>query len=85
MERILVHPSHAVLIGQDPQCEPPVTIDCRRCSAHGAVGPMGTDNWRLDAPCAAFDVVVLSIGLCLSLEFEDIDDSGALVGAAAVT
>ena len=85
MERILVHPTHAILITGVPGYPLPATIDCRRCSAHGVVTPYGTDNWRLDAPCAAFDVVVLSIGLCLSLEFDNIGDLGGLDGAVAVT
>jgi len=85
MVRILVHPSHAILIGTDLQCDPPVTIDCQRCTAHGAVEAHSTDNWRLDGPCAAFDAAVLSLGLCLSLEFADIPDSGALAGAAAAS
>ena len=80
MARILVHPTHDVLIVADPECAPLVTIDCRRCTAGGYAEHPNSDSWRLDVPCGAFDVVALSLGLCLSLEFEDIGVSGAPVG-----
>ena len=85
MVRILVHPTHDILIAVDPEFVPPVTIDCRRCTAHGAVEHRSMDNWRLDVPCGAFDAVGLSSGLCLSLEFEDIGASVAPGGGAEDT
>ena len=79
MARILVHPTHDVLIIVDPEFAPPVTIDCRRCTAHGAVEHPNTDNWRLDAPCGAFDAAALFSGLCLSLEFGAEGIAGSVV------
>jgi len=81
MARILVHHTHDILIEVAPEFTPPVTIDCRRCTARGSVEHPNTDNWRLDAPCAGFDVAELYSGLCLSLEFVDIGASAAPVGA----